>query len=293
MTELNMVFGDQEIEDYIREAFKQNFEILRLETGIALTHEVKQTALNQVLLYWQVLKEIALSVTDTEVRLSLPQQVTPKEREFGIEGVVDIVQDETEVWMYDIKTHDADYVRANLDLYQDQLIIYTHIWERIHQREIDQTAIICTDYPQDVQEALNLNNDKMLARAIERWQPVIEVTPDLSRIEDTIREFGAVVDQILDHAFAAPPIEKLEAPFAAGQNIRFGTRVCRNCDARFSCSSYRKYARHGRGQAERNFQLYYADLEKGEPLEEWRTTNLEEALATRELRADYGNNFEG
>ena len=30
--------------------------------------------------------------------------------------------------MYDIKTHDADFVNANED-YEDQLNVYTHIWQ--------------------------------------------------------------------------------------------------------------------------------------------------------------------
>jgi len=293
MTDQVPIITDKEVEDFILETFKTNFEILRLETGIALTHEVKQTALNQVRLYWKVLKEIAIRVTETEVRLSLPQQKTPKDRAFGIEGVVDIVQDEDETWMYDIKTHDADFVRANLDLYEDQLIIYTYIWEMINQRNIDHTALICTDYPQDVQEALIQDNPLNLARAIERWYPVVEIDPDLSKVEQTIQDFGHVVDQIHDSEFSPPKVEKLEAPFAAGQNTRFGTRVCRNCDARFSCSSYRIYARHGRGQTEKNFLQYYTELEKGEPLEEWRTSNLEEALTTTELEEDYKNSFSG
>jgi hypothetical protein len=158
---------DQEIEDFILKTFKTNFEILRLETGIALTHEVKVNALNQVRLYWRMLKEIAVRVTDTEVRLSLPQQVTPKGRGFGIEGVVDIVQEANETWLYDIKTHDADFVRSNTDFYEDQLIIYSHIWQTIHQQPIDHTAIICTDYPQAVQEALMQENPLNLARVVD------------------------------------------------------------------------------------------------------------------------------
>lgn len=287
MTAEQAIFSEEEIEQFILDAFKMNLEILRLETGMAITHEIKQTAFNQVRLYWQVLKEIALRVTDTEVRLSLPQQVTPRGRGFGIEGVVDIVQEENETWLYDIKTHDADFVRSNSEFYEDQLIIYSHIWQNIHQTPIDHTAIICTDYPQAVQEALMQDNPLNLARALERWQPVIEIEPDLSHISETIQDFAEVVDQIHDSEFAPPPVEKLEAPFSTGQNIRFATRVCRNCDARFSCSAYRIYARHGRGQTEKNFLQYFAELEKAEPLEEWRTTNLDEALETGELRADY------
>jgi hypothetical protein len=131
-----------------------------------------------------------------------------------------------------------------------------------------------------------------LQRALENWHPVVEIDPDLSTIDETIQEFALVVDQIHDSEFSPPPVEKLEAPFTTGQNIRFATRVCRNCDARFSCAAYRIYARHGRGQTEKNFIQYYAEVEKGEPLEEWRTTNLDESLGTSELQSDYGSSFQ-
>jgi hypothetical protein len=63
--------------------------------------------------YWQKLKHVAEKVTDTEVRLVLPHQQTPQNRRFNIEGVVDILRDEGRTIMYDIKTHDVDYVREN------------------------------------------------------------------------------------------------------------------------------------------------------------------------------------
>ncbi len=61
-----------EMENFIRQVFEQNYEELRLDSGHAISPDVKQTALNQVLLYWRILREIAENVTDTEVRLSLP-----------------------------------------------------------------------------------------------------------------------------------------------------------------------------------------------------------------------------
>ena len=54
-------------------------------------------------------------------KLALPGKVTPKGRPFVIEGVVDIVREEGEVRMCDLKTHEAAVVRAELDLYVDQL----------------------------------------------------------------------------------------------------------------------------------------------------------------------------
>src|SRR5690349_7864257 len=108
----------EDIEDFVRQAFDQNFESLRLESNRSISPDARQEALNQVLLYWRVLREIAENVTDTEVRLHLPGQESPAGRDYAIEGVVDILRDNDRTIMYDIKTHDADYVRANLEVYE-------------------------------------------------------------------------------------------------------------------------------------------------------------------------------
>ncbi len=70
-------------------------------------------------MYWKKLRHIAEKVTDTEVRLNLPNQTTPKGRGFCVEGVVDIVREDEKVTMYDIKTHDlaviaTDTMRRNI-----------------------------------------------------------------------------------------------------------------------------------------------------------------------------------
>ena len=105
------------IEEKIRELFEQNYQLLRLDGGHALTEDVKDLALNQVILYWRKLKDVAKKVTDAEVRLSLPNQTTPKGKAFSIDGVVDIVREGNVTQMYDIKTHDLDYVHQNKELY--------------------------------------------------------------------------------------------------------------------------------------------------------------------------------
>ena len=107
---------EQEMEDFLREVFEENFEHLRLESGHSITPYGKEVAFNQVLIYWRKMRGVAENVTDTEVRLSLPQQETPRGREYTIEGVVDIVREQDRTMMYDIKTHEADYVRANLEM---------------------------------------------------------------------------------------------------------------------------------------------------------------------------------
>ena len=73
---------DEEIEQKLKEYFEENYELLRLEGGHALTEEGKANAFNQVLYYWKKLNHIAKKVTDTEVKLTLPEQVTPNGRKF-------------------------------------------------------------------------------------------------------------------------------------------------------------------------------------------------------------------
>jgi len=73
----------------------------------------------------------------------------------GIEGVVDIVREEGRTTMYDIKTHDLDTIHGNLELYEQQLNVYAHIWRHLRGQELDETAIISTSFPSAVKEALN------------------------------------------------------------------------------------------------------------------------------------------
>lgn len=266
---------DDEIQDFIRQAYQQNFDLLRLESGVSLTPEVKRAGLLQVLFYWQKMRDVALNVSETEVRLSLPQQESPKEREFGIEGVVDIVREGGKTIIYDIKTHDGDYVRSHIDQYEDQLNVYAHIWKELQKQPLDGTAVICTDFPDDVKEALTSGNEAQLERALDRWDPLIEIAFDRRKVKDTIHSFGEVVDQIEDREFEPRSVEELRGSYTDRSNVSFGTHVCRNCDARFSCAAYRVYVRHGRGRADQIFENYYNDLEVGEPLEEWRTTGLD------------------
>ncbi len=276
-------WNEEEIQKFIEEAYEQNYDLLRLESGIALSPEAKQVGLQQVLLYWQKMRDVALNVSETEIRLSLPGNESPKERVFGIEGVVDIVREDNKTIIYDIKTHDADYVRSHLDLYENQLNVYAYIWKELQKQPLDGTAVICTEFPEDVKEALANRDRIQFARALERWEPLVEIDFDRRKVKDTIRSFGEVVDQIEDHQFTPPSVEKLLQPFADRTNVRFGTHVCRNCDARFSCAAYRVYMRQGRGRADQAFEQYYSDLEVGEPLDEWRTAGLDSMGNVEEL----------
>lgn len=278
------------MEEFIRNMFEQNFELLRLESGASIAPDVKEAALQQVLLYWQTMREVAESVTDTEVRLSLPGCETPKGRDFTIEGVVDIVRDDDRTIMYDIKTHDAEYVRANIETYEEQLNVYAHIWQRLRKEALDEAAVIATDFPEGVAAALESGDADQLTYEVGRWNPLIPIAFDPVRVEGTIREFGQIVDRIEDGEFAPRSPDDLAQRFP-GSNALFVSRVCINCDARFSCKSYRIYMQRTRGQrrgrSEAHFQKYFQDFADTEQ-DSWRTANLDAAPLPQDLERDFG-----
>ena len=176
-------------------------------------------------MYYRKMREIAETVTETEVKLTLPEQTSPKGNKFTIEGVVDIIRKNNTTTMYDIKTHDADYVNANKEDYIDQLNVYTHIWQNLRNEKLDGTAIIATQFPRALKKALDADDKDKRIR---------------------------------------------------GTKQKFATRVCRNCDARFSCDAYREYAQVTNSFSG-GFTEYINDLGNADEVENSTNTN---ALAT-------------
>ncbi|MBE7556766.1 MAG: PD-(D/E)XK nuclease family protein [Anaerolineales bacterium] len=255
-----MTIDDTVIEEFIRDMFEENLETLMFEGGQPLTRDSKEAALNQVLLYWRKLREVATRVTETEVKLNLPRQQSPNGKIFGIEGVVDIVREEGETLMYDIKSHDLEYVRANTDLYREQLNVYAYIWQELRRQGLDGTYIIATAYPDEIGEALFNGDEAALEYALSQWDPLVEIGYDLQQVQTTIKAFGAVVDAIEEGRFSPPAADRLASPLYEGSRSVFGRRICRLCDVRFSCSSYREYAlAQGRGTTESKFSRYFND----------------------------------
>jgi len=279
-----MNLTDKEVETFLREAFEQNFEVLKLESGHSLGGEIKDLAWNQVLFYWRKLKDVATRVTETEVRLNLPNQVSPGGRKFGIEGVVDIVQEEDKTVMYDIKTHEADQVRENIEDYEGQLNIYAHIWKNLRGQPLDATTIIATAFPDSFREALKEsppNRDKILHEFL-KWNPLVEIEFDPAHVEEAITDFGMVADCIEGGDFVPASIEKLRT--RSGRERReFASHVCRYCDARFSCISYRGYAMASSGRAEVALRQYLTDFGTDLDQQDWLTGNLEVIPASEVL----------
>jgi len=248
-------------EEQLKEMFEENFERLRIENGHSLSPDVKKAAWQQVQMYWRKLGHIATSVTQTEVKLSLPNKQTQKNKRYCIEGVVDIVREGSKVTMYDIKTHDADYVRQNVDDYRGQINVYADIWQNLQKQRLDEAAIIATPVPKALRDAIDKDDQVSMEVELKRWEPIIPIMFSAANLKKTIDEFGDVVDKIQDHEFRPSTISRLKE--RDGKRGTFATRVCRNCDARFSCESYREYAILNKDQSWRKFADFY-DLEPDE-----------------------------
>ena len=265
---------DHEIIERIKEYFEENYELMRLEGGHSITEEIKQIALTQVLYYFTKMREVATRVTDTEVKLTLPDQKTPQKRRFTIEGIVDIVRDDNETWMYDIKTHELEYILSNKDLYEKQLNVYAYIWQQLRGQQLDKTAVISTAFPEGLKQAHLVNDPFRIQYELAKWNPLVELGFDQKKLDEVIEDFAQIVDCIEEKKFKPAPVEKLQEKME-GTNTLFATRVCRNCDARFSCTSYREYA-VGKGKGERgNFRKYFDDFGSDIDKEEWVNANLQ------------------
>jgi len=265
---------EQEIETAILEMFEQNYEMLQADGGHSLTQDTKKAALQQVLMYWRKMRHVAEKVTQTEVKLTLPEQQTPKGRKYSIHGIVDIVQEDEQTIMYDIKTHDAEYVANNLGDYEKQLNIYAYIWQNLRGQPLDQTAIIATAYPKEVKKALNEEDNIALAEALEAWEPVVNIPFNPQHVQDMIADFSEIVDAIEDRNFIPPPVNRLNQKYRVrGRETRFATQICNNCDGRFSCSSYRAYSM-ANDESEVRFKRYFREFESTDQ-EEWLRANLE------------------
>lgn len=281
----------KEVEAFIIESFEQNYELLRLESGHALAPDGRQAALEQVLWYYRKMRDVAEGVTETEVKLTLPEQRSPEGRRFTLEGVVDIVREAEKTTMYDVKTHfDVDTALGKIKPYEKQLNVYAHIWQNLRGNSLDETAIIATRPTRELRAALRSGDERKIERAVEAWNPCIQIPLDQSSVNEVIHEFGEIVDQIEARKFAPPSVDLLNAPTHAGSRTPFGTDVCRNCDVRFSCDSFRQYAIRSRGNqsAERAIGYYLDDYGVDFERAEWLDANM----ATLD-RNTTPNNIEG
>ena len=273
----------EDMEAFLRVAFEENYDLLRLEVGRSMAPNLKEAAWQEVRLYWEKLRALAESVTDTEVRLTLPNQRSPKRRPYAIDGVVDIVREVGYTVLYDIKSMDADYVRQHAEQFERQLNVYAHIWQTLRGEELNETAIVATALPHAVQDAVTSGDPGHMAHALGQWSPVVPLAFAAERVDETVEEFGRVVDDIEDGVFAPRSPEHLNTRQGATRQL-FGSAVCNECDARFSCASYRQWA-GGRGGRSGRFTQYFAMSEAEQ--EAWREANMEVTPEVAALEQDF------
>ncbi|UYP07266.1 PD-(D/E)XK nuclease family protein [Priestia megaterium] len=271
--------NNEEMLQFIEDAFEENYELLKLEGGHALAPYVKKMALEQVKNYWIKLRNLAENVSDTEVKLMLPQQETPKGRSYAIQGVIDVVKEDHKTLMYDIKTHDVEAVRCNKQDYEGQLNIYAHIWQSSRGQQLDGAAVIGIGETEILRRAkqrfIQTNDRKFMEEALELWDPEVPIEITSEKVQEYLDSFGEVVDRIEDYQFQAPPIEKLKSKVQ--NNKLFAVHVCRNCDVRFSCESFQEYA-FTSTKAKRNFLEFYGDYGTEHERVELIESNLEEEV---------------
>jgi len=140
-------------------------------------------------------------------------------------------------------------------MYRGQLNVYAHIWQTLRGERLDEMAIIATPVPDDVTAALRTGNETLIEDAFKAWEPIVPIEFDPGKVNATIAEFAKVVDRIEDHEFCPPPLSVLS--MSDGKRGTFATRVCRNCDLRFSCSSYREYAHKHKDRNWTKFADFY------------------------------------
>jgi hypothetical protein len=280
--------SDEEVENCINEFFNRNYDLIRQDgTGHVLAEGAKRQALTQSLLYWRKLKAIATSVTETEVTLALADLTTPKGRPFVLQGIVDIVHEGDQVWMYDLKTHEESEVRAEPKVYEAQLNVYAHIWKGIGRQQLDGTAIIATRLPVALRNVLLSGSPDKINTALSEWDPVVNLPFDEKEVERTIEDFSQCVDSIEDSEFGPPAPEVLAKPRGSrhekpngnansqGRTPTFAQVHCRDCDARFSCASYRKYQKKQPGASRSKWWTRSAPNENAErELDAWIEENL-------------------
>jgi hypothetical protein len=232
----------KDIEDFIKLRLKENLKLMQAETGQRVNQSVVIAAERQALAYWHTMHLLAEKITETEVKLSLPECSTPKGRTFTIEGVVDIVKEDSGMSIYDIKTMPRDYVEKNKLKFAMQLNVYAHILGGLKGVKVKKAAVIATAPADNIKRKFNTAHFKDFIVMLKSMDPFVDIPLNEDSITDTITKFGEIVDRIQDGDFKPKSVDELKRKDTEGGKTRqFGTDVCRNCDARFSCSSYRKF----------------------------------------------------
>jgi hypothetical protein len=114
----------------------------------------------------------------------------------------------------------------------------------------------------------------MLKKALSEWNPIIPIGYREDNVEKTLTEFAETVDRIEDCSFDPVAVSVLESTMGSGNAI-FGRKICRNCDIRFACESYRTYSLKQRRMSNDDLLGLLADLGEDSEIQGFKTLALE------------------
>lgn len=229
-------------------------------------------------LLWRTLNLIVFhGVKPTEIFLSTFTEKAAHQLREGLRSLRGLTSHFTHQ-PYDLKIHDAETVRKDVEKsdskYAQQLNVYAYIWCNLRGQQLDATAIIATALPQALKDAIETHSASTLSSELATWQPVVPIPFDQSRVDQTIADFSATVDRIEENHFAPASLKSLRERIT-GSAGSFASRVCRNCDARFSCDSYRDYFVESSSKRDTAFKQIFADFGNEEDHEIWMSRNLD------------------
>ena len=164
---------------------------------------------------------------------------------------MDIVREDERVVMYDIKTHDTEAIKANIEDYERQLNVYAYIWQNLRGQRLDETAVICTQLPEGLKQAIGTGDRQRIEFELARWEPVIPTPFRAGACSRDDRGFRRRRGRDRGRCICHLAISSRLQQRLPGTTRTFASEVCRRCDARFSCSSYRAYA-HAASQGPRH-----------------------------------------
>ncbi len=113
--------------------------------------------------------------------------------------------------------------------------------------------------PETLRQAGPAQDQRRIDQELAHWEPVIPVPFEPAHVADTVRIFGETVDKIEDGYFTPVDLDTLQARLP-GTTRTFASEICRRCDARFSCASYRAYAHAASRGTEVRFRQYFDDF---------------------------------
>jgi len=196
------------------------------------------------------------------------------------QSVVYFVREGDRIRMYDIKTHYCEEVRRSCESYAAQLNVYAYVWRELRGSNVHEMGIIAIQLPERLRDALRKGDHECVAAEPDGWDPVVPIPSDPASLDEVFRAIAETVDKIEDGVFAPPPPAILAGTKALDENIggrrtAFATLHCRNCDGRFSCDSYREYARTT-SKLGKQFDVlsYVAEAKDDGELDAWIDENL-------------------